>query len=291
MKALLNVKNLTVKYIENKKATSSYSRRNSLIYKKEINIIENISFVVERGKCLGILGESGSGKSITCKAIMGLLDKNFIIDGKAIYKNKNLITENIDTLRKFRGKELCMILQNPMTSFDPLYRIENQMEETYKTHTNLSKKEIRNKMVDTLKLMQIKNAKDVLKKYPHQLSGGMLQRIMISISLALEPDLIIADEPTTAIDAITQYEIINEFLRIKKRNKSGMIFISHDLGVINKISDDVIIMYKGKVVDKGSVEYVLQNPKNSYTQLLIQKKIDVMKKFNEVLSKTEGVRI
>lgn len=273
MKALLNVENLTVNHIENK---------------IETNILENVSFEVERGKCIGILGESGSGKSITCKAIMGLLDKSFKVTGKAIYKDKDLIAENRDSLRKLRGKELCMILQNPMTSFDPLYRIDNQMGETFEEHTKFSKIEIREKMIEALELMQIKDAEDVLMKYPHQLSGGMLQRIMIGLALVLEPDLIIADEPTTAIDAITQYEIVNEFLRIKKRNKSGMIFISHDLGVINAIADDVIVMHKGKVVDKGEVDCVLQAPKSQYTQLLIQKKMVVMKKFQEILKGKAG---
>lgn len=275
MKELLRVENLTITNIKDK---------------KEFNIVKNVSFSVERGKCLGILGESGSGKSMTCKAIMGLLDKNFKISGKAIYKDKDLLVENKETLRKLRGKEICMILQNPMTSFDPLYCIENQMVETLAEHTKFSEKEITKKIIEALELMQIKNVEDVLKKYPHQLSGGMLQRIMIGLALVLEPALIIADEPTTAIDAITQYEIVNEFLRIKKRNKSGMIFISHDLGVINKIADDVIVMHKGKVVDKGSVAYVFQRAENSYTQLLIEKKMAVMKRFEEILKGTGGLR-
>lgn len=273
MKELLKVENLTVTTIEDK---------------VEINILKDISFIVERGKCLGILGESGSGKSITCKAIMGVLDKRFKVDGKAIYKDKDLIKESKESLRKLRGKKICMILQNPMTSFDPLCRIENQMRETLVEHTNLSKKEIRENIIEALELMQIKDPEDVLMKYPHQLSGGMLQRIMIGLALVVEPDLIIADEPTTAIDAITQYEVVNEFLRIKKTNNSGMIFISHDLGVIHRIADDVIVMNKGKVVDRGTVDYIFKNAKNPYTQSLIQNKMAVMKKFEEILKGTGG---
>jgi nickel transport system ATP-binding protein len=275
VKYLLKVENLTV--------THKYNN-------KEINIVDNVSLTVERGRCLGILGESGSGKSMTCKAITGLLDKNFNITGKAVYKYKDLITESKENLRRLRGKEICMILQNPMTSFDPLYPMERQMSETFQEHTSLSKREIREKMLEGLALMQIKNSEEVLKKYPHQLSGGMLQRIMISLALSLEPDLIIADEPTTAIDAITQYEIINEFLEIKKRNKSGMIFISHDLGVINSIADDVIVMHRGSVVDAGPIASVLQGSKNPYTQLLIENKRIVMKKFEEILGGAGGDR-
>lgn len=270
MKELLKVENLTVKHIKNA---------------EQITIVEDVSFVVEAGKCLGILGESGSGKSITCKSIMGLLDKNFNITGRTIYKDKDLISENKENLRKLRGKKICMILQNPMTSFDPLYKIEKQMAETLIEHTNLSKREINNKSLEVFKMMQIKNPEDVLKKYPHQLSGGMLQRIMIGLALMLRPDLIIADEPTTAIDAVTQYEIVNEFIKIKEKNKVGIIFISHDLAVVSKIADEIIVMDKGKIVDKGSVGYIFKEAKNEYTKNLIDKKMAVMRKFQRIIRK------
>jgi len=270
MKELLKVENLTITNIENKKQTT---------------IVENISFSVELGKCIGILGESGSGKSMTCKAIMGLLDKNFNITGSAIYKEKDLLTEGKENMRKLRGKKICMILQNPMTSFDPLYRIDKQITETLIEHTDLSKVEISKKSLEILEMMQIRNPQDVLKKYPHQLSGGMLQRIMIGMALILEPDLIIADEPTTAIDAITQYEIVNEFLKIKEKNQVGIIFISHDLSVVSKIADEVIVLDKGKIVDKGSVDYIFNEAKNPYTKNLIDKKMAVMKKFQEIIKK------
>lgn len=270
MKELLKVENLTITNIENKKQTT---------------IVEDISFSVELGKCIGILGESGSGKSMTCKAIMGLLDKNFNITGSAIYKEKDLLTEGKENMRKLRGKKICMILQNPMTSFDPLYRIDKQITETLIEHTDLSKVEKDKKSLEILEMMQIRNPEDVLKKYPHQLSGGMLQRIMIGMALILEPDLIIADEPTTAIDAITQYEIVNEFLKIKEKKQVGIIFISHDLSVVSKIADEVIVLDKGKIVDKGSVDYIFNEAKNPYTKNLIDKKMAVIRKFQKIIKK------
>jgi nickel transport system ATP-binding protein len=276
MEGLLQVENLSVNYICNK---------------REVNILEDVSFSVERGRCLGILGESGSGKSITCKAITGLLDKSFKVNGRALFMSRDLIAETKENIRSLRGSKLCMILQNPMTSFDPLYPMKDQIGETYREHTKLSRRDIKEKMLEGLIAMQIKNPEEVLKKYPHQLSGGMLQRIMISLALSLEPELIIADEPTTAIDSITQYEIMQEFLRIKNGGRTGMIFISHDLGVINMIADDVIVMHKGRIVDKGPTAYILQGAKSPYTQALIKNKRAVMRKFEEILRGAGGARL
>ena len=168
-------------------------------------------------ECLGILGESGSGKSMTVKSVLGLLDKNFQVSGSAIFDGQDLLKETKEELRRLRGSRITMVLQNPMTCFDPLYRIGNQMAETFATHTSWNVQEIRSRCLEILDQMRIRNGEEVLEKYPHQLSGGMLQRIMIGIAMALQPELLIADEPTTAIDAITQYEILEEFIRIKSR--------------------------------------------------------------------------
>lgn len=255
-----------------------------LVYKKSrMTLVDNVSFNIEKGQCLGILGESGSGKSITCKAIMGLLDKNFKVSGQAFFNGTNLLDLSREKKRRIRGKEIGMILQNPMTSFDPLYRINAQMEETFLENTKLTAKEIKIKSIEVLEQMKIKNPEDVLKKYPHQLSGGMLQRIMIGLSLALKPKLIIADEPTTAIDSITQYEIIEEFINIKNNHEVAMIFISHDLGVISKVADDVIVMHQSKVVEQGVLEDVFQNTSDAYTKSLIEKRLVVIERFKKLI--------
>lgn len=264
MKTLLKVENLTV--------TASGKI-----------LVNNLSFTVGEGECLGILGESGSGKSMTCKAVMGLLDKNFKIEGRALYRGKDLLTESSENMRKLRGKEIAMVLQNPMTCFDPLYTVGSQMAETFAEHLNISQEEIKRKSMEILETMQLKNSEDILAKYPHQLSGGMLQRIMIGLALAMNPKLIIADEPTTAIDAVTQYEIIREFAKIKDRYKVGLIFISHDLGVISKIADNVIVMNNGKAVAQGRKDIIFGSCEDSYTKMLLEKKMAVMNRYKEIL--------
>lgn len=268
MKPILEVKNLHVDYH----------------YKKRIQpIIKGVDFEVYPGKCLGILGESGSGKSMSLKAVMGLLDKNFSVKGEALYQGQDLLKESKEGLRSIRGKQMCMILQNPMTCFDPLYRIDSQMAETYAEHFQMGKEEMIQKSIQVLESMQIRNSGEVLKKYPHQLSGGMLQRIMIGLAMSMEPDILIADEPTTAIDAITQYEIMKEFIRIKEEAKTAMVFISHDLGVISQIADEVLVMNQGKVADRGSFHEIMEHAKDPYTRLLVEKKKAVMTRYRAAL--------
>lgn len=269
MSTVLTVNNLTVKVTEKKQVKT---------------LVENMSFTVEAGKCLGILGESGSGKSMTCKAITGLLDRSFQIEGEASFGGSNLIGMDAKALRKIRGKDICMILQNPMTSFDPLCRIGEQMGEGMAVHTELSKAAIKERCLSTLYSMQIRNPEEVLLKYPHQLSGGMLQRIMIGLALVMEPKLLIADEPTTAIDAITQYSVVEEFKKIKENNRVGMIFISHDLGVLSQIADDVIVMHNAKILQSGKTKDVMTNPGDEYTKFLLDKKKAVMQRFYQVLN-------
>lgn len=246
-------------------------------------LVENSDFEVYPGECLGILGESGSGKSMTVKSFLGLLDKQFTAKGSAWFEGKNLMQEGKESLRSIRGKEISMVLQNPMTCFDPLYRIGNQMSETFATHTKWSSKEIRENSMDILKRMHIRNPEEVLEKYPHQLSGGMLQRIMIGLAVSLKPKLLIADEPTTAIDSITQHEILNAFLEIKEQHNTAMIFISHDLGAISKVADKIVVMNKGQIVDRGDFHHILHHAKDSYTRLLIEKRNAVLNRYQKVL--------
>lgn len=256
--------------------------------KQENKIVKDVSFKVKEGKCLCILGESGSGKSMTMKAIMGLLDHNFKIEGSAFLKDKDLMLASKEELRQMRGKNMTMILQNPMVCFDSLYRIGYQLNETFEEHTNWSKKEIYNKSIEILEKMKIHSPEEVLRKYPHQLSGGMLQRIMIGISIALEPQILIADEPTTAIDSITQYEIMKEFKRLKDQGVT-MVFITHDLGVASMIADEVIVMNKGRIVDRGTFEQIKTNPKDEYTKHLVSQKMKVMNAYKKALAKGTAI--
>ena len=251
-------------------------------------IVDHVEFEVYPGECLGILGESGSGKSMSIKAMLGLLDKNFSVSGHAWFGGKDLLKESGESMRKIRGSEIAVVLQNPMTCFDPLYRIGSQIGETFATHTDWNANEIREKSLETLERMRIRNPEEALQKYPHQLSGGMLQRIMIGIAMALKPALLIADEPTTAIDSITQYEILEEFVRIKKEHDTAMIFITHDLGAISKVADDLVVMNSGTIADRGSFSHILHHASDPYTRLLVEKRSAVMKKYRESIGHENG---
>lgn len=254
----------------------------------EKELVRHVNFEVQRGECLGILGESGSGKSMSIKAMLGLLDKNFSVSGHAWFGEKDLFKESGESMRKIRGSEIAVVLQNPMTCFDPLYRIGSQIGETFATHTDWNANEIREKSLETLERMRIRNPEEALQKYPHQLSGGMLQRIMIGIAMALKPALLIADEPTTAIDSITQYEILEEFVRIKKEYDTAMIFITHDLGAISKVADDLVVMNSGTIADRGSFSHILHHASDPYTRLLVEKRSAVMKKYRESIGHENG---
>lgn len=268
MSAVLKVENLNV----------------TLTYRKASKkLVEDVSFEVHPGECLGILGESGSGKSMTVKSILGLLDKNFQVSGSAVFDGHDLLKESKEELRRLRGSRITMVLQNPMTCFDPLYRIGNQMAETFAAHTAWNAQEIRTCCLKILDQMQILNGEEVLEKYPHLLSGGMLQRIMIGIAMALQPELLIADEPTTAIDAVTQYEILEEFVRIKKNKNTAMLFITHDLGAISKVADRILVMNSGQIVDSGDFEHIRNHANDPYTRLLIEKRSAVMCHYRDIL--------
>ena len=273
MSAILKVENLNV------------TLRHRRVSKK---LVEDVSFEVHPGECLGILGESGSGKSMTVKSVLGLLDKNFQVSGSAIFDGQDLLKETKEELRRLRGSRITMVLQNPMTCFDPLYRIGNQMAETFATHTSWNAQEIRSQCLEILDQMRIRNGEEVLEKYPHQLSGGMLQRIMIGIAMALQPELLIADEPTTAIDAITQCEILEEFIRIKKQKNTAMLFITHDLGAISKVADRILVMNSGHVVDSGSFDHILKHADDPYTRMLVEKRSAVMRRYRQILHGKES---
>ena len=262
---LLEVKNLQIKLKHNEK-----------------KIIKNSNFSMKKNTCLGILGESGSGKSITCKSLLNILNKDFDVSGEIIFEGKDLLKFSQTEMREIRGKDICMIVQNPMTSFDPLYTMENQMTETFCEHLKISRKKAVLLAMEVLEKMKLKDIPDILKKYPHELSGGMLQRIMIAIAIALKPRLIIADEPTTAIDSLNQKDIIEEFKILKNELNVSLLFVTHDLGVLSVLADSLIIMQNGEIVEKGRTEEIMSNPKHEHTKFLIETRRALMDRFKKV---------
>lgn len=254
-----------------------------------VELVKGVSFSVYPGECLGILGESGSGKSMSMKAAMGLLDHSFHVLGSAKFQGEELLGRSDEELRRLRGGQVGIILQNPMTCFDPLYRIGAQIAETFAAHNDWSKADIRQRSLEMLEKMRIRNPEEVLEKYPHQLSGGMLQRIMIGIATSMKPSLLIADEPTTAIDAITQFKILDELLRIKQEHQTAMVFISHDLNAISRVADRIVVLNQGLVVDQGDFQHILHHATDSYTKLLVEKRTDVMRRYSQVLGGKERV--
>ena len=215
-----------------------------------VKAVNGVSYRVEPGKTLGIVGESGSGKSVSAMSILKLLDGNGYIDsGTITFKGRNLAECTINDMYQIRGNEISVIFQEPMTSLNPVYTIEKQLNEVYLTHQKITKKEASEKSLEMLKDVKIPKPESVMKQFPHQLSGGMRQRVMIAMALACEPSLLIADEPTTALDVTIQAQILKLMNELKKEKGTSILFITHDLGVINQMADEVAVMYCGQVVE------------------------------------------
>ena len=215
-----------------------------------VKAVNGVSYRVEPGKTLGIVGESGSGKSVSAMSILKLLDGNGYIDsGTITFKGRNLAECTINDMYQIRGNEISVIFQEPMTSLNPVYTIEKQLNEVYLTHQKITKKEASEKSLEMLKAVKIPNPESVMKQFPHQLSGGMRQRVMIAMALACETSLLIADEPTTALDVTIQAQILKLMNELKKEKGTSILFITHDLGVINQMADEVAVMYCGQVVE------------------------------------------
>lgn len=232
--------------------------------------VNGISFDVYENESLGIVGESGSGKSVTAKAIMNLLDKNAKISGKVTYKERDLLKLDDIELRKIRGDEISMIFQDPMTSLNPLFKIKTQMKRLIKIHRkNISNKEIEELSIKYLEMVGIADANTRINSYPHEFSGGMRQRVMIAMGLCLNPEIIIADEPTTALDVTIQAQVLNLLNNIKEDNSNTLILITHDLGVVANTCDRVLVMYGGRIMEIGSVLDIFNNPKHPYTTGLL----------------------
>ena len=231
-----------------------------------VRAVDGVDFQLERGKVLGIVGESGSGKSVTAMTLLGLTrGQNAAFEGEVIYKGQNLLTMPESGLRDVRGDEIAMIFQDPMTSLNPVYRIGVQIVEAIVEHESISKKQARRRAIDLLKQVGIPNAAERIDTYPHELSGGMRQRVMIALALSCNPDIVIADEPTTALDVTIQAQILALLDNLRAEFDSAVILITHDLGVVASIAHDILVMYAGRVVEAGPKRELFYDPQMPYT--------------------------
>jgi len=230
-----------------------------------VRAVRGVSFDLRRGEVLGIVGESGCGKSVTNLAIMGLLPKTARVSGSVRVGDDEVVGRFPAEMREIRGKRVAMIFQDPMTSLNPVYTVGWQLVETIRAHKEMKKSEARAKAVELLRLVGIPNPDDRFDSYPHEFSGGMRQRVVIAMAIANEPEVLIADEPTTALDVTVQAQILETLQRIRRETGTAIIFITHDLGVLAGMADRLLVMYAGRVVESGSIEEVFDDPKMPYT--------------------------
>ncbi len=255
--ALLEVKNLHT-YFKTRKGT--------------VKAVNDVSYSLEPAKTIGIVGESGSGKSVSAMSILQLLDGNgYIAEGEIIFEGTDLTKLTQQQMYDIRGNKISVIFQEPMTSLNPVFTVKKQLSEPFMIHQNMNKKQAEAKVLEMLYAVQIPNPEAVMKQYPHQLSGGMRQRIMIAMALACKPKILIADEPTTALDVTIQAQILRLMNDLQKENGTSIIFITHDLGVINEMADDVVVMYCGQVVEQAeaNVIFTAGNMSHPYTEGLM----------------------
>lgn len=254
---MLEVKNLSINFYDTKPATKG---------------VENINISIKRGETVGIVGESGSGKTLTALSIMGLLEEYAKVEsGEILFDGRNLLHMLAKERRKIVGNDISMIFQEPISSLNPLMKIGRQVEESLMLHKKMSKAERKEETLKMLKLVKLPDVEAIYDKYPHELSGGMCQRVMIATAMICHPKLLIADEPTTALDVTIQKSILELISEFHKIENMGVMFISHDLRVIKYICNRVIVVYKGKIIESGTVEEIFNNPKEEYTKKLMGK--------------------
>ena len=236
-----------------------------------VKSVDDVSFNVKPGKTLGVVGESGCGKSITSLSIMqlGETPPGKIVDGEIIYNGENLLGKDKDEMRKIRGGEIAMIFQEPMTSLNPVFTVGQQIMEALMIHTDMDKTKAKERAIEMLKLVRIPLAEKRFNEYPHQLSGGMRQRVMIAMALSCNPKLLICDEPTTALDVTIQAQILDLINELKEKLGTSIMMITHDLGVIAEVADDVMVMYAGKIVEYGTADQIFETPMHPYTHGLM----------------------
>ena len=235
-----------------------------------VKAVNKLNFSIKAGDTLAIVGESGSGKTQTVMSIMGLLAENGHVSGRALFKGEDLLQMNAAELNQHRGRKIAMIFQDPMTSLNPYLRIEKQMVEVVRHHQGLDKAEARAHAVEMLRAVRIPDPERRMRQYPHEFSGGMQQRVMVAMGLLCEPDLLIADEPTTALDVTVQAQITHLMNALRQKSNTAIILITHDLGVVAGLCDRVLVMYAGEAVECGSVEQIYYDPKHPYTQGLLK---------------------
>jgi len=233
---------------------------------ERVNVLDRVSFSIKESEVVGLVGESGCGKSMTSLSIMRLLPKNSRIPkGEILFKDSDLLRLDENQMASIRGNEIAMIFQEPMTSLNPVYTIGDQIAEMFILHYKMQKKDALDLAVERLKQVSISSPEKVIKQYPHQLSGGMRQRVMIAMAMSCNPKILIADEPTTALDVTIQAQILDLMRRLKEETKASILLITHDLGVVAEMCDYVIVMYAGKIVEEGDVYSLFENPKHPYT--------------------------
>lgn len=235
-----------------------------------VKAVNGVSFEVDKGEILAVVGESGSGKSVTSLSVMGLIrDPGRVAGGEILFGGENLLKKNTKEMQAIRGDKISMIFQEPMTSLNPVYRVKDQIMETILTHTTMSKKEALARAIEMLDLVGIPAPEQRVNDYPHQMSGGMRQRVMIAMALACDPELLIADEPTTALDVTIQAQILDLINRLREKLGMAVLLITHDLGVVAETADKVVVMYCGRVVEQATVEQLFTKPLHPYTQGLL----------------------
>jgi len=236
-----------------------------------VKAVNGISFNLEKGKVLGIVGESGSGKSVTAYSILRILvDPGKVVGGEVLFEDEDILKYSKRQMRSFRGEKISIIFQDPMTSLNPVYTIGNQLMEAILLHTDRNRKQAHERAIEMLTLVGVNDPQKRIKQYPHELSGGMRQRVMIAMALACEPDILIADEPTTALDVTIQAQILELMQDLQKKLGMAIIIITHDLGVIADMCDEIIVMYAGRVCERGTADEIFYNPKHEYTKGLMR---------------------